>query len=222
MPRFTVGARSPPPNERERRAVACLEQLDRGRSARRVLVPGEAIAARGRRAERQVGAAASARTTLSRTSLSRGRPQVRVEVRHQRDAVRGLVLYQVARRPSSRCRRRSGCPTRTSGTPGPSCRRSSSCCRARSCRRSTRRAAAASASESSVFGTIPPCCPPLAVHDRQVAAGVRPAVAHRVVLREEVGDHRVARVALPDVEAAESGEPLAYEWSNCPYSESNA
>ncbi len=42
---------------------------------------------------------------------------------------------------------------------------------------------------------------PLAVHDRQVAAGVRPGVPHGVVLRERIGDQRVARIALPDVEA---------------------
>ena len=81
----------------------------------------------------------------------------------------------------------------------------------------------ASASESRVFGTIPARLSRLGVHDEQVAAGVRARIPHGVVL----GEH-ASVIAAHDTgstgrcRSRRRDARSRYEWSNCPYCESNA
>ena len=59
-----------------------------------------------------------------------------------------------------------------------------------------------SSSLSRLFGTMPArLCDHDRVHEEQVARRVRPRVPEFVVLGHDVGDHRVAGIALADVEA---------------------
>ena len=215
----SVAAGSPPPPIRASQAANV--SIAGGRLVVKTL-PAKQSPLHGRRARGPGPRGRSRVTSLALDDVAVGQPQVGVEVRQDRDAEDRVALDEVVRDhvvatagdQDADAEGRvlevlEGCVRgRVVVDPVPGDERP--------------RAGAPGAPSRACWGRCPPLLSrPLAVHDREVAAGVRARVAERVVHRDDVADDGVARLALADVEARirVAGRVV---WSNRPQTLSNA